>query len=127
MRSVKHYLAVADRAEGSADWSVLFPSFPGLIVAVAEFRDIARAASAALARALAAGGEGGRPAALEEGGPGPDDAPLAGFHRPRCFLIPVAIADDAAAPAPPKEVGGAAGPEPTRYGDWERKGRCTDF
>jgi hypothetical protein len=30
-------------------------------------------------------------------------------------------------PAWPKEIGGAAGPEPTRYGDWEHKGRCTDF
>ena len=28
---------------------------------------------------------------------------------------------------PPKEVGGPKGPEPTRYGDWEQKGRCTDF
>ncbi len=27
----------------------------------------------------------------------------------------------------PKEVGGAKGPEPTRYGDWESNGRCTDF
>ncbi|MGA0344234.1 MAG: DUF1674 domain-containing protein [Arenicellales bacterium] len=27
----------------------------------------------------------------------------------------------------PKEVGGPSGPEPTRYGDWERKGRCVDF
>ncbi len=26
-----------------------------------------------------------------------------------------------------KEVGGPAGPEPTRYGDWERKGRVSDF
>ena len=25
------------------------------------------------------------------------------------------------------ETGGPAGPEPTRYGDWERKGRCIDF
>ncbi|CCD68997.1 Succinate dehydrogenase assembly factor 4, mitochondrial [Caenorhabditis elegans] len=25
------------------------------------------------------------------------------------------------------EVGGPAGPEPTRYGDWERKGRVSDF
>ena len=32
-------------------------------------------------------------------------------------------------PAPdlPPEVGGPAGPEPTRFGDWEQKGRCTDF
>ena len=25
------------------------------------------------------------------------------------------------------EIGGPKGPEPTRYGDWERKGRCIDF
>ncbi len=31
------------------------------------------------------------------------------------------------APQPPKEIGGPKGPEPTRYGDWEVKGRCTDF
>jgi hypothetical protein len=29
--------------------------------------------------------------------------------------------------APPREIGGPSGPEPTRYGDWERKGRCIDF
>lgn len=43
----------------------------------------------------------------------------------------------AAKPAPPvqkpgaeppaREIGGPSGPEPTRYGDWERNGRCTDF
>jgi hypothetical protein len=27
----------------------------------------------------------------------------------------------------PKELGGVKGPEPTRFGDWEHKGRCTDF
>jgi hypothetical protein len=27
----------------------------------------------------------------------------------------------------PKERGGPAGPEPTRYGDWERKGIASDF
>jgi hypothetical protein len=27
----------------------------------------------------------------------------------------------------PQEFGGASGPEPTRFGDWERNGRCTDF
>lgn len=30
-------------------------------------------------------------------------------------------------PAMPKEIGGPTGPEPTRYGDWERKGRVSDF
>ena len=27
----------------------------------------------------------------------------------------------------PAEINGPKGPEPTRYGDWEQKGRCTDF
>jgi hypothetical protein len=25
------------------------------------------------------------------------------------------------------ELNGPKGPEPTRFGDWERKGRCIDF
>jgi len=44
--------------------------------------------------------------------------------------------DKTAAPQPdptppkpelPKEIGGARGPEPTRYGDWQHKGRVSDF
>jgi hypothetical protein len=27
----------------------------------------------------------------------------------------------------PREIGGRGGLEPTRYGDWERAGRCIDF
>lgn len=27
----------------------------------------------------------------------------------------------------PKEIGGPKGLEPTRYGDWEKAGRCIDF
>ncbi|HUA88119.1 MAG TPA: DUF1674 domain-containing protein [Steroidobacteraceae bacterium] len=48
---------------------------------------------------------------------------------------------DADAPSPPppqatagapqaareREVGGRGGPEPTRFGDWEKDGRCIDF
>lgn len=34
----------------------------------------------------------------------------------------------AAAKAPaPQEIGGRNGPEPTRYGDWERNGIISDF
>jgi hypothetical protein len=48
---------------------------------------------------------------------------------------PTAEKDEAAKPpsASPetakeaREIGGPKGPEPTRYGDWERNGRCTDF
>jgi hypothetical protein len=34
---------------------------------------------------------------------------------------------DQAAAAVPPEMGGPKGPEPTRYGDWERKGIISDF
>ena len=32
-----------------------------------------------------------------------------------------------AANPPKKEVGGQDGPDPTRFGDWEKNGRCIDF
>ncbi|MCA3280942.1 MAG: DUF1674 domain-containing protein [Roseomonas sp.] len=32
-----------------------------------------------------------------------------------------------APPPKPKEIGGPKGPEPTRFGDWEQKGRVSDF
>lgn len=32
-----------------------------------------------------------------------------------------------AANPPPKEVGGQDGPDPTRYGDWEKNGIASDF
>ena len=49
---------------------------------------------------------------------------------------PAPPADPPPAPSPagdkpPREVakekGGPKGPDPTRYGDWERGGRCIDF
>ena len=38
-----------------------------------------------------------------------------------------ALATDASEQKIPAEINGPRGPEPTRYGDWEQKGRCTDF
>jgi len=38
----------------------------------------------------------------------PDDTPSGGQDRP-------------------KEIGGRGGLDPTRYGDWEKAGRCIDF
>ncbi len=42
---------------------------------------------------------------------------------------PADLPTDPAADPPkrPREIGGPKGPEPTRYGDWEVGGRCTDF
>ncbi|NHA15266.1 DUF1674 domain-containing protein [Thioalkalivibrio sp. XN279] len=36
------------------------------------------------------------------------------------------VSETAARPLP-KEIGGREGPEPVRYGDWEKNGRCIDF
>ena len=47
--------------------------------------------------------------------------------KPEAEEKPPAPKPAPALPAMPKEVGGPKGPEPTRYGDWEQKGRCTDF
>jgi hypothetical protein len=61
-------------------------------------------------------------------------------HRPKSAAKPPAKAGSAPAAAEraargpdpktqgkPKEIGGPEGPEPTRYGDWERNGICYDF
>ena len=42
---------------------------------------------------------------------------------------PEAESPPEAEPAPerPREIGGRGGLDPTRYGDWEKNGRCIDF
>ena len=70
-----------------------------------------------------------------------DEAKSAGEASPRTDLPPAALralaeaaerrrqrdlAEKLAGPKP-KEINGPAGPEPTRYGDWERKGIASDF
>jgi hypothetical protein len=42
-------------------------------------------------------------------------------------LQAVSRAENQDAPSRPKEIGGRDGPEPTRFGDWEKGGRCIDF
>lgn len=73
-------------------------------------------------------------AAAEEGAPAFNaDVPHATPERPlneaaRRALLEAAerrAAEEAA--ALPNEVGGRKGPEPTRFGDWEKKGLAVDF
>jgi hypothetical protein len=40
---------------------------------------------------------------------------------------PPAAASPASSAPPVREIGGREGPEPTRFGDWELRGRCIDF
>ena len=35
--------------------------------------------------------------------------------------------DDPAPASETREIGGRDGPDPTRFGDWEKNGRCIDF
>jgi hypothetical protein len=62
-------------------------------------------------------------------------APQPASHKPLSPAAERALAEAAqrraeterkAADAP-KEIGGPRGPEPTRYGDWEKKGLASDF
>ena len=64
----------------------------------------------------------GLPAASPEAADGPVDGPQG---EPGATLAPAAPSP--AAPSPVEEIGGPKGAEPTRYGDWERNGRCFDF
>jgi hypothetical protein len=56
------------------------------------------------------------PAAAPDAPPARGAPPLTRLNRP---VLPPA--------RPDIEEGGPKGPEPTRFGDWERKGRVSDF
>ena len=75
---------------------------------------------------------------LEEGKSPPPETPPDDDKAARKDLPPAArralqeaaerrAASDAEAAKADPEVGGPAGPEPVRYGDWEAKGRAIDF
>ncbi|WP_129780214.1 DUF1674 domain-containing protein [Peristeroidobacter soli] len=58
----------------------------------------------------------------------PDSPPEADSPEP----VVATATDTGTGPRPagsaiPKEIGGRDGPEPTRFGDWEKSGRCIDF
>jgi uncharacterized protein DUF1674 len=59
--------------------------------------------------------QGERAAAVPEPDPEPDPVPALGPRgtAPRTLMA--------------REVGGREGPDPTRFGDWELRGRCIDF
>lgn len=48
--------------------------------------------------------------------------PLVGLTPPAALRATAPVSD-----SPVRERGGPEGAEPTRFGDWERKGRCSDF
>jgi hypothetical protein len=92
-----------------------------------------------IAGALAAGISAGRPPQAREDGmsetdhEGPAQGPAGADDLPEAARRALAeararrAAIDARAEAMPRERGGRDGPEPVRYGDWERKGLASDF
>ena len=54
-------------------------------------------------------------------------SPTAADHLDRHDAECTPAASKPTDPKLPPEIGGPKGPEPTRFGDWEQKGRCTDF
>jgi hypothetical protein len=54
-----------------------------------------------------------------------DQDKIPDVNPPKAPKVPEPAQNDG--PAKPREIGGPKGPEPTRYGDWEVGGRCTDF
>jgi hypothetical protein len=60
--------------------------------------------------------------------PVPPLTPPVAVARPEQTKPPAAEPQaPASRPLLPVEVGGRDGPEPTRFGDWEKAGRCIDF
>jgi hypothetical protein len=54
---------------------------------------------------------------------------MIGQSSPEPEQAPVPSPEPVPTPAPreTREIGGRDGPDPTRYGDWEKNGRCIDF
>lgn len=57
----------------------------------------------------------------------PSYPPVPGTNTAPQAEPPAATKPLPAAPARKPEIGGPKGPDPTRYGDWEKGGRCIDF
>jgi hypothetical protein len=57
----------------------------------------------------------------------PDDLPPAAKRALAEAEARRKAAEALAPPPPPPELGGRDGPEPVRYGDWEKKGLAVDF
>jgi hypothetical protein len=76
-----------------------------------------------------------QPQPVQESPPAGLGADRSGPKRPLAPAAERALAEAAARAAAreaevaskPKEVGGPSGPDPVRYGDWERKGIASDF
>lgn len=60
----------------------------------------------------------------DNSGPVEPKTPVGGTVPPGDAAL---VRTSVARPGGLREIGGPEGPEPTRFGDWERKGICVDF
>ncbi len=72
-------------------------------------------------------GNGEMPPALEPQGVDASEKPASAAERALREAAERRRASKSADQSQANEVGGRKGPEPTRYGDWERKGIISDF
>jgi len=56
-----------------------------------------------------------------------DSVPTPDAAQPPAGAAEPAAPPQSPQPVLPREIGGREGPEPTRFGDWEKAGRCIDF
>jgi predicted RNase H-like HicB family nuclease len=91
--TTRHYIAIADRAPGEAMWSIVFPDFPGVTSAAADFAEVPQQARDALATAvedMIAEGEA-LPASVEENGQ--PEIERTELHDPRYVVVPIEVAE----------------------------------
>ncbi len=56
-----------------------------------------------------------------------DDAPVASQPASAQVVAEADTSEETPQTTVPHEIGGRGGLDPTRYGDWEKDGRCIDF
>ncbi len=90
--ATRHYVAIVDRQPGEANWSIVFPDFPGVTSVAERFADAMRQAKDALATAVEDMEADGDALPLStEDDVWPDDD-RSRFHDPRILLVPVDVA-----------------------------------
>jgi predicted RNase H-like HicB family nuclease len=87
--ATRHYLAIADRLPGEANWSITFPDFPGATSVAECGATIVRQATDALATIVEDMVRDGEPLppAIEDGAA--LDYDRTAYHDPRVLLVPV--------------------------------------
>lgn len=90
--ATKYYLAIADRVLGEANWSIVFPDFPGVTSVAEKSADVLRQAKDAIASAVEDMERDGEklPTSIEDDAI--PDYDRSTFHDPQCFLVPVEVA-----------------------------------